>query len=72
MAWTHKSLERAPEYSGDGRRVLKGSVVVAWLRRRAGRIEVVAVGGPVIGYATSGAEAMLMAIRHEEAARCRR
>lgn len=67
MVWTHKSLQRPPEYSVDGGRVLKGHVVVAWLRRRrSGRIEVFAVGGPVIGVASTPAEGMLMAIRHKE------
>lgn len=71
---THESLHRPAEYSVDRNRVLKGSTVIAWLRRRGApvghRIEVVAVGGPVIGLASSPAEAMLMAVRHREAPRC--
>lgn len=55
-----------PAYSVDATRVVKGCVVVAWLRRRRGRIEVVQVGGPLIGIADSPAEAMLMAIGNEE------
>lgn len=66
MRWSHPSLEgRAPEFSVDATRVLKGSVVIAW--RRGG--SVLSPAGDVIGVAASSAEAMLMAIRHLEAPR---
>lgn len=66
MRWSHTSLEgRAPEYSVEAGRVLKGRVVIAWVRSGEVRLP----GGDLIGTAASPADAMLMAIRHHEAPR---
>lgn len=63
---------RPPEFSVTRTRVLKGRVVIAWLRpaSRRGGVEVWKVGGGKIGRASTPAEAMLMAARHMEAPRC--
>lgn len=63
-------LRQRPEYSCTRTRVLKGRVVIAWLRPGPrGALEVWKVGGRKIGRATSPAHAMLMAIRDSEAPR---
>ena len=67
------SISRPPEYRVDRTWVLKGSTVIARLRRNAKNpalLDVLAVGGAVIGTVESQAQALLMAIRHQEAPRC--
>jgi hypothetical protein len=71
--WTHPSLDRGATHSVDGDRVLKGRVIVAYLHPlRSGGFRVATPDGARIGDASSRAQAMLMAVRHGEAPRCRR
>lgn len=63
---TNKTQDRPAEYSCRPDRVLKGSVVLAWLRPVLNGLKAVTPNGRRIGVATTPAEAMLMVIRDHE------
>ena len=74
MNWSHPSLDGPPpEFSVNcdsiGGRVLKGRTVIAWLVRHGDRIRIATPNARLIGWATSNADAMLMAIRDQESPR---